>query len=315
MDRDWHQVPNSFADTVLLVENYVLGEIARETELKQLYYHTVDHALAVKRRAKTIFQALNTSLRENYDLIEIERLENSLDLCAVVHDMVQEFSPSPSHQSRQRCFGVSEKATIDKAIEYLQNLNRKLLTDRFNPNIMFTDIDLQLVRESISATICRYDRKNKSIYQPYLYQTQKPLSIAAKIIALADLGTLGMDGIEAYLHESKLIFAEDRPALASIILHPETLTSSELNSQFYREEVEPQLVKMIQSIVTFARERYRRFELEISSFNERDRQILRNKVFHHLNSKTIEKIELLLTNKNRTAIELLTCLTVKNSSR
>lgn len=321
MDEDCHQIPHSFAETVLLVENYVLEQIELETKRQRLYYHTVDHALAVKRRAKTIFKALDSNSLQNQEQVDLNRLENLLDICAISHDMVQEFMPSRSETARKRCFGVSEAATIEKLIGYLQHLNRKLLARNLNSDLMFTDLDLQIIQESISATVCHYDLAKNSIYQPYLYETNQPLSIAAKIIALADLGSLGMDGIDAYLQESILIFVEDNPDLAHLILGNESLTTKQLNltinrSQFRQEDLQFKLVGVIDSIVNFAKERYRRFDREISSFSPRDREILRYRVFPYLTPETLQKIELLMPKtENFSPLELINCLAVTNSPR
>jgi hypothetical protein len=287
MDEDCSQRPQSFAETVVLVENYALEEIKRETKQKQLYYHTIDHAFAVKRRAKTIFKAIDTHSLAHRERIDIYRLEGLIDICAIAHDMIQEFKPSLSGVSRKRHFGIGETATIDKLIEYLESLNRQFLACNLNRDVMFTEEDLQIIRESIAATTCSYDLNNNSIYQPYLYQTQSPLSLAAKIIALADLGTLGMDGIEAYLQDSILLFAEDNPDLAHFILNRQPLTASHLS----KHDWQLKLAEMTDSIVKFARERYWKFEIEISSFSCRDRRILRDQVFPYLTIETIQQIE------------------------
>jgi hypothetical protein len=302
MAEDCSQRPQSFAETVVLVENYVLEEILRETQRKQLYYHTVDHAFAVKRRARKIFKAIDPLAFAHREQIDLYRLEGSIDLCAIAHDMIQEFKPSVSGISRKRHFGIGETVTIDKLIEYLKSLNRQFLAGNLNRDVMFTDEDLQIIRESIAATTCSYDLNNNSIYQPYLYQTQSPLSIAAKIIALADLGTLGMDGIEAYLQDSILLFAEDNPSLADFILNRKPLTASHLSERDWQLK----LAEMTDSIVKFARERYWRFEIEISSFSPHDRTILRDRVFPYLTTETIQQIEdLLPSNYNFSPVELL----------
>jgi hypothetical protein len=287
MDEDCFQRPQSFAETVVLVENYALEEIKRETKQKQLYYHTIDHAFAVKRRSKTIFKAIDAHSLAHRERIDIYRLEGLIDICAIAHDMIQEFKPSLSGVSRKRHFGIGETATIDKLIEYLESLNRQFLACNLNRDVMFTEKDLQIIRESIAATTCSYDLNNNSIYQPYLYQTQSPLSLAAKIIALADLGTLGMDGIEAYLQDSILLFAEDNPDLAHFILNRQPLTASHLS----KHDWQLKLAEMTDSIVKFARERYWKFEIEISSFSCRDRKILRDQVFPYLTIETIQQIE------------------------
>jgi hypothetical protein len=307
MDEDCYQRPQSFAETVVLVENYVLEEIKRETQRKQLYYHTVEHAFAVKRRAKTIFKSIDTHSLAHREEIDIYRLEGSIDICAIAHDMIQEFKPSLPGISRKRHFGIGETATIDKLIEYLESLNRQFLADNLDRDVMFTDEDLQIIRESIAATACSYDLNNNSIYQPYLYQTQSSSSLVPKIIALADLGTLGMDGIKAYLQDSILLFAEDNPDLAHFILNRQPLTASRLS----KHDWQLKLAEMTDSIVKFARERYWRFEIEISSFSQRDRTILRDRVFPYLTTETIEQIENLMPRDyNFNPVELLNLFTI-----
>lgn len=304
--NNWETKPSSFAETVELVENFVLQEIRRETEEKQLYYHTIDHALAVKRRAKIIFQAIAPTL--NQSQAEINRLASIIDLCAISHDMVQKFSVPGFSAPRQRIPGVSEVATSDKLIKYINNLNQALAKHQIDPEILFADSDLSTIKEAILATICdrdpqagktTYSFSPFSIYQPYLYDPLKHTSLAAKIVALADLGALGIDGVEQYIKEGILVFLEDNLDLKCSILNGEVTKPSTT------QEISTRLLSMTRFIVNLAKERQARFELEIMGFTLQARQILREQVFIYLDSNNINQIQAIVPTSDHTTLKEL----------
>jgi hypothetical protein len=323
MEHDsWETRPSSFAETVQLVEDYVRAEIAQETEDKQLYYHTLDHALAVKRRANLIFQGIKPVLQVSYSLEELQRLKSLIDLCAMAHDMVQEFVATiEPNKPRQRIPGVSETETTNKLIQYLHNLNQNLANSVLDESILFNDKDLKIIEDAIAATICdrdplagkvSYSFSPYSIYQPYLYNSQTKISIVGSVIALADLGTLGMEGIKPYLREGILVFLEDNLDLADLILNCSQNNSSDLNSNV----IKTRLLNMARFIVSLAQERRARFELEIVSFTPQARQILREQIFVYLNTENIKKIETIVPTKESTSLfELIDffCLNKNNN--
>ncbi len=286
------KMPSTFAETVRLVEEYVLAEIERETAEKQLYYHNVAHALAVKRRANFIFQALEPVLKQETHFLDLGRSKHLLDLCAIAHDMVQNFVESTKlHAPRKRLVGVSEQATTAKLIGYIRDLNQKV-----NCAVGFTNADLSTIEESIAATICERDPlagktncsfSEHSIYQPYLYNTAAKNSIVAQIIALADLGTLGIDGIESYLREGVLILLEDNPDLVELVLRRDGtyLTTKSKRITTIR------LLKMTRFMVDLAKERHTRFPQEIIGFSDRAKQILQDRVFKNLTIENVREIE------------------------
>ncbi|MCC0176953.1 hypothetical protein I4641_08165 [Waterburya agarophytonicola K14] len=302
----WETEPSSFAETVQLVENFVKGEIIRETKEKQLYYHTIDHALAVKRRANIIFKAIKPTLSTSQLLIELNRLEYLIGLSAIAHDMVQQFSLSPEIKiPRKRIAGISEIATANKLIEYINNLNQALLDRQLDSDILFTDWDIATIKDAILATICdrdpqagktAYSFSPYSIYQPYLYDSQAKNSIVGRIIALADLGTLGIEGVEQYIKEGILVFLEDNLDLKDLILNCD-LSSSSVN-----ESTRLRLLNMARFIVNLARERQARFELEIAGFAPQARQILRERVFIYLDKENIHKIQARVPTEDNTSL-------------
>ena len=312
----FHTKPSSFSETVELVENYVRAEIRQESKDKQLYYHTLDHALAVKRRAGIIFNAIKTTLASKYSNDELERLESLISLCGLAHDMVQVFESSPEHLPRKRVNGQSEMETTNKLLKFIQEFNRELADCNLNSTILFSDRDRQIIQDAIAATICQHDsqagKKNYtfspySIYQPYLYQSQSKISIVGSIIALADLGTLGMDGVEKYVRDGILVFLEDNPIYENLILN----CNAQIDSHNYYANtltddiIKAKLLNMTKFMVTFACERKARFELEIAGFCAQARQILREGVFVYLNQESIAKIQATIPTKDNVSLEEL----------
>jgi len=314
----WNKKPSSFAETVQLVENYVQAEIRQETKDKQLFYHSLDHALAVKSRASSIFQAIKSFLAQEISAAELKRLEDLINLSALAHDMVQLFDPStPVNQSRKRLTGLSETETANKLLKYIQDLNRQLTTSDPTSAILFSDRDQQIIQDAIAATVCQHNSQvdiandtfsAPSIYQPYLYQSQPKISIVGSIIALADLGTLGMEGADQYIQDGILIFLEDNPNYEGLIM--------DCNSQKYEPKtgcdlpdknlVRNKLLTMAQFMVSFAHDRKARFEWEISGFSPQVRQTLRDQVFIYLSQETISQIEAVIpTHQNASLAELI----------
>ena len=311
MNQDsWKTVPSSFAETVRLVEEFVVQEIIRETKEKQLCYHTIDHAIAVKRRANMILRAIEFATLPSQTTDDSERTECLLELCALSHDMVQKFSePSKDLTLRSRIPGISEAATANKLIEYIKELNQSLIKEQVDPAILFSQSDLAAIEEIILATICKLDPQAgklahtfspSSIYQPYLYEANFKTSLSGKIIALADLGTLGMDGVEAYIQEGILIFLEDNLDIKKLISNCDSLDLT------VREAIRVRLLNMARFMVNLARERETRFKIEISGFCPQIRRVLREEVFIHLNRNSIEKIQKIIpTDENTSLTELV----------
>ena len=313
MNDEDSRISQLFTEVFHRIEDFVWKEIERETKEKKLYYHTTVHACRVKRIANTIFQAIKPVLLNKIEPLELSRTQNLINICAIAHDMVQEFSyPDQAHTSRKRPLGISETATIDKLINYIKQINQDLSQANFQHSAIFTDIDIHTIKEAIKATICHYDYSGNFVYQPYLYQSGKNLSITARIIALADLGTLGMEGIKAYLQEGVLIFLEENPDLVEFILVQKNRKLSKtlsINTLVEAEKISnlrERLLKSTRFMVNFAQGRKANFEQEIASFNEEIRDILRDRVFKYLTDENIQKIESIVpTDENTTLTELL----------
>ena len=305
----WEQEPTSFQEIVEIVERFVRAEIIRETREKRLYYHNIDHALGVKRRAEFIFEAIEPVLSKDTSLPELMRLASLISVCSLAHDMVQVFEPTSPKQSRKRCSGHSEAETANKLLTYIRDLNRALTAAEVDPSLLFSDREQLIIKDSILATVCILDPEEKtdtdfafssySIYQPYLYDSQTKISLVGSIIALADLGTLGIDGVEAYVNDGISIFLEDNPHLATLGLQCNPANCSQDNVS------KAKLLAMTRFIVDLAYERKARFEREIAGFEPQIRQILRTQVFVHLNQESIDRVKAIVPNEPSTSFNEL----------
>ena len=283
-------LPTTIAESIAQIKTFALQEFDRETVQKQLYYHTRDHINNVQRRADQIFEVVCPywSASNQETAIDISRLKLLLDLCAVSHDMVQVFiAPTQAHAPRQRQPGVSEMATIERLLDYINQLNQLLSTPTSPARL--TEEDIAIVRDAISATICAYDATEQAIYQPNLYNPNKSLSPVARILALADIGTLGIDGVEVYHQEGSLIVLEENLDLIPLILDGTIYSLKSNNFELY-QNIQKRLLKRCRFQVNFAKSRAARLEREIADFPNGAISSL-YEVFKYLNPTTIAEVE------------------------
>jgi len=286
-DLDLPSIPRTFAEAVARVNQFVLEEFEREIAQKQLYYHTIDHVMGVKQRAGLIFQTIRPYLLASSE--SIARMELLVDLCAIAHDMIQIFIPNPPLTSRRREASVSEYATIERLLDYIQDLNQQISASNPKSTALFTNADLSIIQEAICATICLYDSADQSIYQPSLYDTNQNISHIARIIALADIGGLGMEGVAAYNQEGSLLFLEENPDIIPIIQSHQVETLATDNPELY-ENIRQRLLRRAQFQVNFAKSRLHRLNHELLGFPEVAILTLRQTIFKYLNIQIIEEI-------------------------
>jgi hypothetical protein len=276
-----------FVSAIAHVKTNVLQAFDCEVAKKQLCYHTRDHIEGVQRRAQQIFQVVypDSHLSE-----ASTRLSLLLDLCAVAHDMVQIFTPQTElHTSRRRAAGISETATIESLFTYISDANS--LTSPLVASAQFTENDLQIIREAIAATICDYDPIEQAIYQPALYQQEPTISPVARILALADIGSLAMEGIEAYNLEGRLLFLEENPDIGVLFNQGKLDTLASDDFVLY-ENIRQRLLRRARFQVNFAKSRLKRLPQELEGFSAEVTENLIQEVFQHLTPATIKMIEM-----------------------
>lgn len=306
-EENLEQVPITFASAIAKLKNLALEEFDREIAQKQLYYHTREHINNVQHRANIIFQAIRPhweiSKKDNAAPDYMARMQLLLDICASAHDMLQLFVPETQpHKSRRREMGVSETATIEKLFEYIDILNQEQGEQNLTPSARFTDADLVIIRDAIEATICIYEPSEQAIYQPALYDSSKPLSPLAIIIALADIGALGMEGVAAYEREGSLLFLEENPDVIPILLNHKTLASE--NPELY-ENIRQRLLRRARFQISFAKSRLTRYAREIEYLPADAIQVLTYEVFQYLNPTTIQEIDSRTPTAEDTPLEAL----------
>ncbi len=295
-----HRKPSSFAEVVEMVKSLILQDFDQEIASKQLYYHTRTHIEHVQRRANIIFEVICPYWQAPLEQ-DIARRRLLLNLCAVAHDAIQVFTPQTiPHTSRQRAPGESEALTIEKLLDYIGKLNQQLQEYYVDESLLFTSADISIIKDAIEATICDYDASDKAIYQPALYNSLGHLSVVAKILALADIGSLGIDGVAAYNHEGALLFLEENPDVIPFILNQ----GVESDNPVY-ENIRQRLLRRARFQVDFAKSRHKRFPREIASFPAEAILILTNEVFKFLNVENIRKIELTTPTDENTSLNTL----------
>lgn len=294
-----HRKPSSFAEVIEMVKSLILQDFDQEIASNSLYYHTRAHIEHVQRRADIIFEAICPYWQAPVEHIARTRL--LLNLCAVAHDAIQVFTPQTSpHTSRQRAPGKSEALTIEKLLDYIEKLNQQLQEYCVDESVLFSSVDISIIKDAIEATICAYDASDKAIYQPALYNSLGDLSVVANILALADINSLGMDGVAAYNHEGALLFLEENPDVIPFILNQ----GVEFDNQVY-ENIRQRLLRRARFQVDFAKSRYKRFSQEIASFPAEAIPVLTNEVFKFLNVENIREIELSTPTDEETSLDTL----------
>lgn len=283
------QQSDALSDCINQVKAFSLQEFDRQIQSHQLYYHTRDHIAQVQRRSQLIFEAIRTDLTPD----EVNQVDRLLDLCVVAHDMVQIFQAQPQpHATRMRSSGVSETATIDQLLDYIDSVCAG----------SFTESDRAIIRSAITATICAYDPEQQAIYQPSL--DDPDLAIVARILALADLGALGIDGIEMFNREGSLLFLEENLDVVPLLLTGK-IEQLESTDPTLAENIRQRLLKRSRFQVNFAKSRLLRFDHEISGFPRSAIDNLRQIVFPYLNAETIRELEKITPMSDRTSLKSL----------
>lgn len=288
-------LPKTIDESIAQIKAFVLHEFDREVVEKQLYYHNREHLENVRRRSSLILQAIapvwEAPLQQEKPSIDLPRIELLLDLSIAAHDMVQIFiHQSDPHAARRREPGVSERASFERLVDYINWLNQQLQKHDPNSSARLTDRDIAIIQDAIGATICTYDPTEQAIYQADLYDVQHPLSIVGRILALADIGALGIDGIEVYNQEGSLLFLEENLDVIPLVLDGSIHRLKSDNLDLY-QTIRQRLLKRCRFQVNFAKSRVARFESELVGFPDSTIETLTKDVFHYLNPVTLQAIE------------------------
>lgn len=178
----------------------------------RLPFHNRAHSEAVTRRTKKILETIQGSVPDSVS----DRNIKLAQLIAANHDTVQNWQENTANgqRKRQRFVEQNEQASFEKLMKKLELANRK------SGQMFFTPEDLRLAQEAIMATVPGFDMKVGTVVQPKLSSES---SVIARAVALADLGTAGMEGPEVFLAEGDALFREENLDILNAVENPDTL--------------------------------------------------------------------------------------------
>lgn len=225
-------------------------------ERDALPFHNVNHTEGVIRRTEAVLSAIreaDPSLVSEHD-IAMGRLAGAY------HDTVQRWEENkiPDGQFtkvlRRRFAGDNEKASADEGIAFMNEVWNE-------GDAIFSEEDKAVMREAIDVTEPGWDPINKTVMQP---QLKEESSLIARAVALADLGTAGMDGPRAFTNEGSALFKEENLDILDSI---RSVQISEDQKRYFQQR----MVGWLKSQAGFARGRQVRLPIELHAIPEHAR--------------------------------------------
>lgn len=159
-----------------------------QNPLNNLPYHNREHTKRVIGRTETILRTIQS---ENPVLVTDDDIELG-KLATGFHDIVQDWEEVGGR--RKRHTGENERLSAEIALYFMNRAK------------VFSDRDKLVVDEAINVTIPGFDPKLGTVTQPFLGSETSPVAVA---VALADIGTCGMDGPDFFLGEGDALFREE----------------------------------------------------------------------------------------------------------
>ena len=236
-----------------IMERY---EQAEDPE-NNLAYHNSEHTQSMLQRVEKIMAASGASERD----IKLATLAGAF------HDTVQNWerrsydtngaiTDSPEHAVkvlRIRDTHTNEQESVGEVLAFMREANEQ------NPDT-FTELDMATVSEAILATIPQFDSASGTVVQPVV---DKNSYIIARSIALADIGTAGMEEPHVFLAEGNAIFREDNLDIAA--LNSETLENL---SEKRKQHIMDRAYQWTASQASFARGRQQLLDKELEGLPE-----------------------------------------------
>lgn len=221
-----------------------------------LPYHNSDHTRLVIRNTDRILRALCDS---DHKLVS-ERDVSLGRLSAAYHDVVQLWElvdvnidgSSLSLVKRKRFTGKNEEKSATEALEFLKKSK-------------FPDRDKKTVEEAILVTIPAFDPQFGTVIQPFL---TPETSVVARAVALADIGTAGLEGGERFLSDGIALFREEFPNFEDVINGALKLTDSD------KEFLRSLMLNWLNSQTSFVEGRKARMAHELFGLPDRAKQTL-----------------------------------------
>lgn len=225
-------------------------------ERDNLPFHNSQHTEGVIRRTEAVLSAI----READPSLVSERDIALGRLAGAYHDTVQKWEENRVADGqftkviRRRFAGNNEKSSADESVAFMD----KAWNDG---DEIFSKADKAVMREAIGVTEPGWDSVNKTVVQPQLSEDS---SLIARAVALADLGTAGIDGSQAFTNEGKTLFKEDNLDILDAIR----------NGKFSDEQkvyFKQRMLEWLNTQVGFARGRKARLAIEVHAIPEHAR--------------------------------------------
>lgn len=242
-----------------------------ENPLDNLAFHNTQHTKGVIERTKKILEAMGAT----------DRLVRLGEFIAANHDTVQEYEITVDANSgvkkRSRFIEKNEDASADEAIAFM----------RTYPSI-FDEEDMETVREAIQATIPGFDMGKRTVIQPNLLESidaatvQERLMTSAselvtRALALADLGTAGMEEPDSFVHDGDAIFREENIDVLEALQHLQSL------SDVQKETFMKRMLDWTTNQIAFAQGREASLDKELEGLPEDMERSVR-KLFTHFDA-------------------------------
>jgi hypothetical protein len=268
------------------------GDAERKTFLtspqskETLAFHNIDHVKSVVDRFEKILTLLK---REGID-IGSERTQQIGKLGAAFHDTVQDFTekteiepntvngnqnPFAGHKKiiRKRETVANENASSEQAIAYMREVNQT------KPNT-FTAEDEEIVRKQIDVTVPGFDPRAGTVIQPNL-DANSQSSVIERVLALADLGTAGIENPDVFVAEGARVFKEENlDILNAIYALRDGIAIPEKDKEYYKHR----MLSWSAFQPVFAMGRKNLLDKEIKCFPQMVQQKLKEEIFNKFDS-------------------------------
>ncbi len=181
-EKDRNNVFDKIRQEVLVVLEDKYQRWDKENKYNYLPFHNKLHTVRVERRAVQIAKCIG------YEDIELVRL------CALFHDIVQDYEIKECGMflKRSRKTGYNEEESFNVFIEYIKQYYSE-----------YSD-KIDKIKSAFLATIPSFEQGH--VLQKNL-TPESPL--LARILAMADLGSAGMESAEVFFSEGCALFREE----------------------------------------------------------------------------------------------------------
>ena len=230
----------------------------RDNPAENLDFHNFQHTTSVVYKTEKILLAMRRGGAE----VAAEHIAEG-KIAGAFYDTVQNWKAEQSGGGavmRKRAIGGNERASAELDRNFMEKVNREAAT------VVFDEESVARVEEAIMSTVPGFDRQKKTVIQPNLKETS---SFVARALALADLGTAGMEGYLKFGPEGDALFREENLDIAEALRDPEEITPEQ------KEYFRGRMIAWSKFQPLFAEGRKALFESELEGLPEGAKEELR----------------------------------------